>query len=151
MTISDNEWEAIKKSMYDSKLAFINKKYDSALNMAERVTSDIVNISLKIDFADNRQNSRLLDVATYVATQLDVISNSVGDENIRHSIIELHNSLVETVRPIIIRFIDKALALYRYMTIIIESENSIEVPMDVYDRASEMQETIRMLRKYWAA
>ena len=94
MTISDNEWEAIKKSMYDSKLAFINKKYDSALNMAERVTSDIVNISLKIDFADNRQNSRLLDVATYVATQLDVISNSVGDENIRHSIIELHNSLV---------------------------------------------------------
>ena len=151
MTISDNEWEAIKKSMYDSKLAFINKKYDSALNMAERVTSDIVNISLKIDFVDNRQNARLLDVATYVATQLDVIANSIGDENIRHSIIECRNSLAETVRPIIIRFIDKALALYQYMTNIIESGNNIEVPMDAYNKASEMQETIRMLRKYWAA
>ena len=150
MTISDNEWEAIKKSMYDSKLAFINKKYDSALNMAERVTSDIVNISLKIDFADNRQNARLLDVATYVATQLDVIANSIGDENIRHSIIECRNSLAETVRPIIIRFIDKALALYQYMTNIIESGNA-SVPMDAYNKASEMQETIKLLRNYWAA
>lgn len=151
MTISDNEWEAIKKSMYDSKLAFINKKYDSALNMAEKVTNHIVNISIRMDSTDNRQNARLLDVATYVATQLDVIANSVGDENIRHSIIELHNSLVETVRPIIIRYIDKALALYRYVTIIIESGDSIEVPMDVYNNASEMQETIKLLRNYWEA
>ena len=151
MTISDNEWEAIKKSMYDSKLAFINKKYDSALNMAEKVTSHIVNISIRMDSTDNRQNARLLDVATYVATQLDNVANSIGDENMRYSIIECRNSLAEAVRPIIIRFIDKALALYQYMTNIIESGNNIEVPMDVYDRASEMQETIRLLRKYWAA
>ena len=59
--------------------------------------------------------------------------------------------MVETVRPIVIRYIDKALALYRYVTIIIESGDNIEVPMDVYNNASEMQETIRLLRKYWAA
>ena len=151
MTISDSKWAAVKKSMDDSKLAFINKEYNAALNMAEKVTSEIVNISLKIDFADYRQNAKLLDVATYVATQLDNVANSIGDENMRYSIIECRNSLAETVRPIIIRFIDKALALYQYMTNIIESGNNIEVPMDVYSRASEMQETIRMLRKYWAS
>ena len=151
MTISDNEWAAVKKYMYESKLAFINKKYDAALNMAEKVTSHIVNISIRMDSTDNQQNTRLLDVATYVATQLDNVANSIGDENMRNSIIECRNSMVEAVRPIVIRYIDKALALYRYVTIIIESGDSIEVPMDVYNNASEMQETIRLLRKYWAA
>lgn len=151
MIIKNEEWENIKQEMNEVKKSFIDKEYDAALNMAEKVTSEIVNISLKIDFADNRKNARLLDVATYVATQLDAIVNSIDDENIRHSIIECRNLLVETVRPIIIRFIDKALMLYRYVTIVIESGNSIDVPMDVYDSASEMQETIKLLRNYWAA
>lgn len=151
MIISDNEWAAVKKSMYDSKLAFINKKYDAALNMAEKVTSEIVNISIKMDSTDNRQNTKLLDVATYVATQLDIIANSIGDENMRHSIIEYRNSMVETVRPIAIRYIDKALALYQYITIICESGNSIDIPEDAYNSASELQEPLKMLRNYWAA
>ena len=151
MIIKNEEWENIKQEMNEVKKSFIDKEYDSALLKAEKLTSEIVVISLKMDSTDNQQNTRLLDVATYVATQLDNVAISIGDENMRHSIIELRNSLVETVRPTIIRYIDKALALYRYMTIIIESENSIEVPMDVYDSASEMQETIMMLRNYWAA
>ena len=151
MTISDSKWEDVKKSMDDTKLTFNTGDLDSALSKAKKITSEIANISLKIDFSDNRQNAKLLDVATYVATQLDNVANSIGDENIRYSIIECRNSLAETVRPIVIRYIDKALALYRYATIIIESGDNIEVPMDVYNNASEMQETIKLLRNYWAA
>ena len=147
MTISDSKWEDVKKSMDDTKLTFNTGDLDSALSKAKKITSEIANISLKIDFSDNRQNAKLLDVATYVATQLDNVANSIGDD----SIIECRNSLAETVRPIVIRYIDKALALYRYATIIIESGDNIEVPMDVYNNASEMQETIKLLRNYWAA
>ena len=151
MTISDSKWAAVKKSMDDAKVIFNNGDFESALSKAEKITSEIVNISLSTDSSDNQQNAKLLDMATYVATQLDNVANSIGDENIRHSIIECRNSMVETVRPIVIRYIDKALALYRYVTIIIESGDSIEVPMDVYNNASEMQETIKLLRNYWAA
>ena len=148
---NDDKFVDVKKSMDDAKVIFNNGDFDSALSKAEKVTSEILTISLSIDSSDNQQNAKLLDMATYVATQLDNVANSIGDENIRHSIIECRNSMVETVRPIVIRYIDKALALYRYVTIIIESGDSIEVPMDVYNNASEMQETIRLLRKYWAA
>lgn len=149
--ISNNEWADMKQEMDDAKLAFSNKDFYSTLNKVEKVTSEIANISLKIDFSDNLQNAKLLDVATYVATQLDAIANRIDDENIRHSIIECRNSLVETVRPIIIRFIDKALALYQYITTICESSNSAEIPEDVYNSASELQEPLKLLRNYWAA
>ena len=141
MIISDNEWTEIKESM----------NMANTLSKISDVTSKVVKLSSMIDIDSNQQNAKLLDTATYVATKLDLIVNSIDDENIRHSIIECRNSLAETVRPIIIRFIDKALALYQYMTNIIESGNNIEVPMDVYSRASEMQETIKLLRNYWAA
>ena len=151
MIVKNEEWENIKQEMNEVKKSFIDKDYDAALLKAEKLTSEIVIISLKMDSTDNQQNTRLLDVATYVATQLDIVANSIGNENMRHSIIEYRNSMVETVRPIVIRYIDKALALYRYVTIIIESGNSIEVPTDVYNSALELQEPLRLLRNYWAA
>ena len=148
---NDDKFVDVKKSMDDAKVIFNNGDFDSALSKAEKITSEILTISLSIDSSDNQQNAKLLDMATYVATQLDNVANSIGDENIRHSIIECRNSMVETVRPIVIRYIDKALALYQYMIIIREFGNSIEVPTDVYDKASEMQETLKLLRKYWTA
>ena len=148
---NDDKFVDVKKSMDDIKVIFNNGDFDSAMDNVEKITSEILTISHSADSTNNQQNAKLLDVATYVATQLDIVANSIGDENIRHSIIECRNAMVETVRPIVIRYIDKALALYRYVTIIIESGNSIEVPTDVYDKASEMQETIMMLRKYWAS
>ena len=151
MTISDSKWAAVKKSMDDTKLTFNTGDLDSALSKAKKITSEIANISLVVDFSDNRQNAKLLDVATYVATQLDNVANSIGDENMRYSIIKCRNSLAETVRPIIIRYIDKAIALYQYMTIIREFGNSIEIPEDEYNRASKWQETLKLLRNYWAA
>ena len=104
-----------------------------------------------MDSTDNQQNTTLLDVATYVATQLDLIANRVNDENIRSSILEYKNDMTETVRPIVIAYIDKALMLYQYMSNLIESGNASAVPMDVYNKASEMQETLKLLRNYWAA
>ena len=148
---NDDKFVDVKKSMDDAKVIFNNGDFDSAMDKVEKITSEIVNISLRTDSSDNQQNAKLLDTATYVATNLDLVANRIGDENMRHSIIECRNSMVETVRPIIIRYIDKALMLYRYMSNLIESGNTSAVPMDVYSRASEMQETIRMLRKYWAA
>lgn len=115
MIVKNEEWENIKQEMNEVKKSFIDKDYDAALLKAEKLTSEIVIISLKMDSTDNQQNTRLLDVATYVATQLDIVANSIGNENMRHSIIEYRNSMVETVRPIVIRYIDKALALYRYI------------------------------------
>ena len=141
MTINDNDWTEIKESM----------NMANTLSKISDVTSKVVKLSSMIAIDNNQQNAKLLDTATYVATKLDLIASKVNDENIRSSILEYKNDMTETVRPIVIRYIDKALALYRYVTIIIESGDSIEVPMDVYNNASEMQETIRLLRKYWAA
>lgn len=148
---NDDKFVDVKKSMDDIKVIFNNGDFDSAMDKVEKITSEILTISLNSDSADNQQNAKLLDAATYVATQLDNVANSIGDENMRYSIIERRNSFVETVRPIVIRYIDKALVLYQYMTIIKEFGNSIEVPMDVYNSASEMQETLKLLRNYWAA
>ena len=83
--------------------------------------------------------------------KINLIASKVNDENIRSSILEYKNDMTETVRPIVIAFIDKALMLYRYMSNLIESGNASAVPMDVYNKASEMQETLKLLRKYWEA
>ena len=141
MTINDNDWTEIKESM----------NMANTLSKISDVTSKVVKLSSMIAIDNNQQNAKLLDTATYVATKLDLIASKVNDENIRSSILEYKNDMTETVRPIVIAYIDKALMLYRYMSNLIESGNASDVPMDVYNKASEMQETIRLLRKYWAA
>lgn len=141
MTINDNDWTEIKESM----------NMANTLSKISDVTSKVVKLSSMIAIDNNQQNAKLLDTATYVATQLDLIANSVGDENIRSSILEYKNDMIETVRPIVIAYIDKALMLYQYMSNLIESGNASTVPMDAYNKASEMQETIKLLRNYWAA
>lgn len=141
MTINDNDWTEIKESM----------NMANTLSKISDVTSKVVKLSSMIAIDSNQQNAKLLDTATYVSTQLDLIANRVNDENIRSSILEYKNDMTETVRPIVIAYIDKALMLYRYMSNLIESGNASAVPMDVYNKASEMQETIKLLRNYWAA
>ena len=141
MTINDNDWTEIKESM----------NMANTLSKISDVTSKVVKLSSMISIDSNQQNAKLLDTATYVATKLDLIASKVNDENIRSSILEYKNDMTETVRPIVIAYIDKALMLYRYMSNLIESGNASAVPMDVYVKASEMQETLKLLRNYWAA
>ena len=140
MTINDNDWTEIKESM----------NMANTLSKISDVTSKVVKLSSMIAIDNNQQNAKLLDTATYVATKLDFIASKVNDENIRSSILEYKNDMTETVRPIVIAYIDKALMLYQYMSNLIESGNA-SVPMDAYNKASEMQETIKLLRNYWAA
>ena len=140
MTINDNDWTEIKESM----------NMANTLSKISDVTSKVVKLSSMIAIDSNQQNAKLLDTATYVATKLDFIASKVNDENIRSSILEYKNDMTETVRPIVIAYIDKALMLYQYMSNLIESGNA-SVPMDAYNKASEMQETIKLLRNYWAA
>ena len=140
MIINDNDWTEIKESMNMAK----------TLSKISDVTSKVVKLSSMIAIDNNQQNAKLLDTATYVATKLDLIASKVNDENIRSSILEYKNDMTETVRPIVIAYIDKALMLYQYMSNLIESGNA-SVPMDAYNKASEMQETIKLLRNYWAA
>ena len=85
---NDDKFVDVKKSMDDAKVIFNNGDFDSALSKAEKITSEIVNISLSTDSSDNQQNAKLLDMATYVATQLDNVANSLGDQNMRYSLIE---------------------------------------------------------------
>lgn len=141
MTINDNDWTEIKESM----------NMANTLSKISDVTSKVVKLSSMIAIDSNQQNAKLLDTATYVATKLDLIASKVNDENIRSSILEYKNDMTETVRPIVIAYIDKALMLYLYMSNLIESGNASAVPMDVYVKASEMQETLKLLRNYWAA
>ena len=141
MTINDNDWTEIKESM----------NMANTLSKISDVTSKVVKLSSMIAIDNNQQNAKLLDTATYVATKLDLIASKVNDENIRSSILEYKNDMTETVRPIVIAYIDKALILYRYMSNLIESGNASAVPMDAYVKASEMQETLKLLRNYWAA
>ena len=141
MTINDNDWTEIKESM----------NMANTLSKISDVTSKVVKLSSMIAIDNNQQNAKLLDTATYVATKLDIIASKVNDENIRSSILEYKNDMTETVRPIVIAYIDKALMLYRYMSNLIESGNASAVPMDAYVKASEMQETLKLLRNYWAA
>ena len=140
MTINDNDWTEIKESM----------NMANTLSKISDVTSKVVKLSSMIAIDNNQQNAKLLDTATYVATKLDLIASKVNDVNIRSSILEYKNDMTETVRPIVIAYIDKALMLYQYMSNLIESGNA-SVPMDAYNKASEMQETIKLLRNYWAA
>ena len=141
MTINDNDWTEIKESM----------NMANTLSKISDVTSKVVKLSSMIAIDNNQQNAKLLDTATYVATKLDIIASKVNDENIRSSILEYKNDMTETVRPIVIAYIDKALMLYQYMSNLIESGNASAVPMDAYVKASEMQETLKLLRNYWAA